>query len=65
MVLNDTTAKSKTGPYRKYTRKELANIGKFGAENGVQAADRRYSRVVRKPVNKSTVRQFKQAYLVE
>ena len=42
-----------------------ADIGKFGAEHGVQAVVRRYSRVFCNLVNKSTVRQFKRAYLVE
>ena len=65
VVLNDAAAKSKRGPYKKYTPKERADIGKFGAENGVQAAVRKYSRVFRKPVNESTVRQFKRAYLAE
>ena len=65
VVLNDTVAKSKRGLYRKYTSKERTNIGKFGAENGVQATVRKYSRVFHKPVNESTVRHFKRAYLME
>ena len=46
VVLNDVAAKSKRGPYRKYTPRERADIGKFGVKNGLQVAVRRYSRVL-------------------
>ena len=65
MVLNDAAAKSKRGLYGKYTPKERAEIGKYGMENGVLAAVRRYSKVFHNPVNERTVRQFKRVYLAE
>ena len=56
----DEAKSRKRGPYRKYSPKERAEIGKFAVENGVLAAARKYSKVFGKPINESTVHQFKQ-----
>ena len=61
----DEAKSRKRGPYRKFSPKKRAEIGKFAVENGVLAAARKYSKVFGKPINESTVRQFKQAYLKE
>ena len=42
-ILNESR---KRGPYRKYTPKERAEVGRFALENGILAAVRKYTKVV-------------------
>ncbi len=53
--------------YHKLTPSMRANIGKYACENGPAAAARHFSRRGRldKPLNESTARGLKKAYLVE
>ena len=43
----------------------MSQSGGIWSGNGVLASVRRYSKAFRNPVNESTVRQFKRAYLAE
>ena len=53
------------GKYQKYTEKQRAQVGRYAAENGVQAAVRKFSREFNHSINESTIRGFMKAYLAE
>ena len=52
-------------PYHKLTPAMRARIGKYACEHGVATATRHCSRELEKPLNESTVRGLKNAYLME
>ena len=58
-------ASKKRGSYGHFDAKTRAAIGKYSCENRVVAAARYYSKAVHRPVNESTVRYIKKAYLEE
>ena len=55
----------KRGPYGVYPSDMRAKIGRYAAEMGVVAAARRFSKELSRPVNESTVRGMKKAYLLQ
>ena len=55
----------KRGQYHQLSPGDRARIGRYACENGVVAAARRFSRGMDRPLNKSTVRGIKRAYLAE
>ena len=58
-------ARSKRGPYHKFSAVMRARIGRYASENGVAAAARRYSREIKVTINESTVRGIRRTYLTE
>ena len=58
-------ASKKRGSYGHFDAKTRAAMGKCSCENGVVAAARYYSKALHRPVNESTVRYIKKAYLEE
>ena len=58
-------ASKKRGSYGHFDAKTRAAIGKYSCENGIVAAARYYSKALHHPVNESTVRYIKKAYLEE
>ena len=57
--------KKKRGTYHKLTPETRAAIGTYASENGVVAAARYFSSKLDRPINESSVRSIKKAYLVE
>ena len=55
----------KRGQYSYYSPQKRAKIGKYAAEFGVNAAARKFTKELKKPVNESSVRGMKKAYLKE
>ena len=55
--------KPKRGPYGVYSSQLRAKIGRYAAENSVVAAARKFSQDIGSPLNESTVRGMKKAYL--
>ena len=55
----------KRGSYIKIPDDRRAEIGRYACENGVANAARKYSRVLERSLNESTVRGIKRAYLAE
>ena len=53
------------GPYRKYTQSERAEIGKYSLENGISAAQRKFSRKMGVKISLSTIQGIKDAYKKE
>ena len=55
---------TKRGAYGVYPSELRAKIGRYAAEMGVNAAAKRFSKELNRPVNESTVRGMKKAYLL-
>ena len=55
----------KRGKYNTFDAETRATIGQYACSNGVVAAARHFSRKLERPVNESTIRNIKKAYLEE
>ena len=57
-----SSEKQKRGPYKKYSARLRAEIGKYASHHGVAAASRHFPRKISKGVSETTVRSIRFAY---
>ena len=63
-LLNDDCIKKNVrGPYKKYSAKDRAEIGKYASQHGLTAAAGHFSRKLGVNMSKSTIQSIKKSYL--
>ena len=62
-VLNSGGVKRKRGSHNNYSPEIRAKIATYAVENGIANAARKFTKELDSPVNQSTVRSIKKAYL--